>query len=97
MDRDKLITILRNYYKQGWIHQFKFTPLIGMYIDMFGNEDHKKNKQLFLDTLKGLPRYHRYCLEYAVDELVNHYSVVKVVKTYPDPNGFTSEEIITVY
>jgi hypothetical protein len=97
MDRDKIISILRDYYKEGWIHQLRFTPLIGVYIDLFGNENHKKNKQLFLETLKKSPSYHRCCLEYAIDELVNHYSVVKIVKTYPTPSGGIAEEIVTVY
>ena len=99
MDRDKIISILRNYYKEGWIHQLRFTPLIGVYIDLFGKENHKKNKQLFLDTLRKLPRYHQYCLEYAIDELVSYYSIVKIVKVYNNTLSAsgTSEEIVTVY
>ena len=97
MDRDKLISILRTYFNQGWLNQMRYTPLIGTYIDIFGKEEHKQNKQLFLDTIKESPRYHRYCLEYAIDELVNYFSVVKIVKTYPTPSGGISEEIITVY
>jgi len=97
MDKDKLISILRNYYNQGWIHQMRYTSLIGVYIDIFGNDYQKENKQLFLNTIKNLPTYHRYCLDYAIDELINHYAIVKIIKTYPDPNGVISEETITVY
>lgn len=97
MDKNEFISILHTYYNQGWLHQMKYTPLISAYIDIFGKDEHKQNKQLFLDTIKELPRYHRYCLEYAIDELISYFSVVKIVKTYPDPNGVISEEIITVY
>lgn len=75
----------------------KYTPLISAYIDIFGEQEHKDNKQLFLDTIRELPRYHRYCLEYAIDELISYFSVVKIVKTYSTPSGGISEEIITVY
>lgn len=95
MERQSFIILLRKFYK-GLMTQDEASHLIRTYCKQFGNDEHIRHLEQFIDILRQDLLLQTYCIKHIIEKYELEFSVVKIyAENYDTQRGVG--KIITVY
>lgn len=95
MERKSFIILLKKFYK-GLMTQDEASHLVRAYCKQFGNDEHVRHLEQFIDILRQDLLLQAYCIKHIIEKYELEFSVVKIyAKNYDMQKGVG--KLITVY